>query len=78
MIQTDERAYAALLSRVVNEKDAASIIGLSISFLQKDRGLQRSKIPWMKIGCSVRYRVSDLTAFMEASRRTGNDNRAAA
>ena len=48
---------------LVNEKQAASILGWSTSTLQKDR-VQRRRIAYVKLGSRVMYRVMDLRDFI--------------
>jgi predicted DNA-binding transcriptional regulator AlpA len=55
------------LSSTLTERDAAAHIGLSVRTLQKRR-FERQDPPYLKIGRSVRYRLEDLDAFLEAHR----------
>jgi hypothetical protein len=48
----------------VNEKRVAAITGFALSTLRNDRSLSRG-IPYSKRYGRVRYRVSDVEAFME-------------
>ena len=43
----------------ISEKEASSILGLSIKKMQKDR-LQRIGLPYYKFGRSVRYKIADI------------------
>ena len=44
---------------------AAEFIGMSVSWLEHDRLKTKPEIPFVKIGTrAVRYRLSDLTAFV--------------
>lgn len=59
---------------IVNEKEAARYIGMSAHFLRQGRcnGPTANRTPgppWLKIGRAVRYRVSDLDAWLEEHRQ---------
>jgi hypothetical protein len=58
---------AASNSQLVNTKKAAVIVDLSPTTLQQMRWRGDKRIPWVKMGRSVRYKVSDLQAFIESS-----------
>jgi len=49
--------------KVVDEKQAAAIMGRSIQTLRNDRHLRRG-CPYLKIGRSVRYTISDIHDFL--------------
>ena len=50
---------------LLNTKQAAQLIGMSASFLEKDRWAG-AKIPFIKMGSrSVRYRKTDIDAYIE-------------
>lgn len=51
--------------RLVDELEAASILGWSQSTLQKDR-IQQRRVPYVKLGRRVRYRLLDLRQLIEA------------
>ena len=51
--------------RLVDELEAASILGWSQSTLQKDR-IQQRRVPYVKLGRRVRYRLFDLRQLIEA------------
>jgi hypothetical protein len=57
---------------LLTEKEAAEILSLSVSFLQKCRihgsggELDRSGPPYIKVGRSVRYRYLDLICWVES------------
>ncbi len=51
----------------LTERAAAEHLGLSVRTLQKRR-FERQDPPYLKIGRSVRYRLDDLNAFLEAHR----------
>ena len=49
---------------LINEKEAALILGCSIHKMQKDRRVG-SPIPFIKVGRSVRYKRKDIEAYLE-------------
>lgn len=53
--------------RLVNSKDAAKIICMSKAWLERDRWAGPT-IPFVKVGRSVRYWVSDLHNYLEDRR----------
>jgi predicted DNA-binding transcriptional regulator AlpA len=55
--------------RYINEKQVAEITGLALPTLRNDRSLKR-RLPYVKIGKSVRYSLQDVYDFME-SRKIG-------
>lgn len=62
------------MNSIVNEKEAAKYIGMSVSFLRQARcdGPTANRTPgpvFYKLGISVRYRVSDLDTWLEQHRR---------
>ncbi|PHS30660.1 MAG: DNA-binding protein [Methylophaga sp.] len=57
-------------SQLLNTKQAANYLSVSNAFLERDRWAG-ARIPFVKIGSrSVRYRLSDLDAYIESSIRT--------
>jgi len=57
-------------SQLLNTKQAASFLAVSNAFLERDRWAG-ARIPFIKIGSrAVRYRMSDLEAYIESSIRT--------
>jgi len=61
------------ISALLDERQAARILNLSLQTLRNDRGTKR-RFPYVKLGRSVRYRPEDLQAVIEAS-RVGGDRR---
>lgn len=64
---------------VMNEKEASSYIGMSLSYLQHDRcyGAVANKTPgpvFVKIGKSIRYLKSDLDEWLKQNRVSRNRN----
>lgn len=62
------------VEHLLNEKDVARITGMSLAWVRKQR-LQGKGPVFLKVGGSaVRYRPSDLSAYLE-SRPTGGGGR---
>lgn len=55
------------IPNLLDEKQTAKILGLSVQTLRNDRASKR-RIPYIKIGKSVRYRPEDLTALIQSHR----------
>jgi hypothetical protein len=53
---------------MMNEHEVARVEGRSVSSVRRDR-LLRKGCPYVKIGALVRYKPSDLRAFLEQNRR---------
>ena len=51
---------------LVNDQDAADILGVSKGTLQVWRSTGRYNIPYIKTGRNVRYRVSDLMKLLDS------------
>ncbi|MEW8684773.1 MAG: helix-turn-helix domain-containing protein [Candidatus Thiodiazotropha sp.] len=50
---------------ILNTKEAAAYLGVSMAFLERDRWAG-ARIPFIKVGArAVRYRMSDLEAYLE-------------
>jgi excisionase family DNA binding protein len=50
---------------ILNTKEAAAYLGVSMAFLERDRWAG-ARIPFIKVGArAVRYRMSDLDAYLE-------------
>ena len=63
-----------LMRRCLTEKEAAHYIGMSVSFLRRDRmeGMVGKSTPgpkWLKIGRSVRYLKEELDRWLESNSR---------
>jgi len=54
-------------NRVVNETAAAEILGRAVQTLRNDRHLRKGP-PYIKMGRSIRYQVSDLFDYLERCR----------
>lgn len=55
--------------RLLNENEAAALLNCSIHKLQKDRRTG-SDLPFLKVGRSVRYDLSDVEAYIESRKFT--------
>ena len=53
--------------RLVNEVQASKILCRAVQTLRNDRHLRQGP-PYIKLGRSIRYRVSDLMGYMEKHR----------
>ena len=54
---------------LLTTKEAAPILGVSVAFLERDRWAG-AQVPFIRVGArAVRYRLSDLNAFIESRRR---------
>jgi excisionase family DNA binding protein len=53
--------------RLVDEHEAASILGLSVKTLRRWRWAGR-EVPFIKLGGSVRYDLADLQAYIDGHR----------
>jgi len=62
-----------LLPALVNEAEAAHMLSLSVTTLRRWRWAGKGP-RFVKIGAAVRYDLADLTAFIEAGRRTSTSD----
>lgn len=53
--------------QLLNEKQAAHMLGCSIHKMQRDRRIG-SPIPYIKIGKSVRYKTEDIQSYLQEQR----------
>ena len=60
-------------SALVNEAEAARMLGLSVKTLRRWRWAGRPP-RFVKVGAAVRYDPADLEAFIEAGRRTSTSD----
>jgi len=60
-------------ARLLTESEAEARLRMARGFLAKDR-CGKARIPFVKIGRSVRYRLSDLEAFIQASVRNSTSD----
>ena len=63
--------------KLLNEHDVAHITGLSVASVRRWR-LLRQGPKYLKIGSAVRYRYSDITAWLESRPTRGDRTRAGA
>jgi len=63
-----------MLDQLLSDRDVEKITGRARSTLQKDR-VSGDGIPFIRLGRLVRYRQSDVTAFLDAlpKRRSTSD-----
>lgn len=55
--------------KLLTTKEAAPLLGVSEAFLERDRWAG-AQVPFIRVGSrAVRYRLSDLNAFIESRRR---------
>ena len=62
-------ASTSIASALINEHEAARILGLSVKTLRRWRWAGRPPSV-LKIGAAVRYDPAELASFIEAARRT--------
>lgn len=56
--------------KLLTTKEAAPILGVSEAFLERDRWAG-AQVPFIRIGSrAVRYRVSDLNAYIDSRRQS--------
>ena len=60
------------LDRLVNDVKAAEALGLSASWMRQQR-IKGLGPKFVKLGRTVRYRVSDLAEYVDSSRVGGRD-----
>lgn len=68
MIELEQKAKAEEIDRLLSYKEAATYTGFSVSFVKRLKRIQEEGgrgIPFAKIGHSVRFRKSDIDAWVE-------------
>lgn len=61
-------------TQLLNTTQAASFLGLSKAFLERDRWAG-AKVPFIKIGDrAVRYRIEDLSKYIESRMRVSTSD----
>jgi len=60
---------------LLDEKQAADFLSMSPGMLSVWRATRRYDLPFVKVGRSVRYRLSDLQAFLDARTVSNGDAR---
>lgn len=63
-MDTKENSGIQQAKKFITEKSVSALTGLSLSTLRKDR-FYGKRLPFYKIGKSVRYALDDVYAFME-------------
>ena len=61
-----ENTNTALAPALVGEHEACKFLDISVSVLRRDRANARLKIPLVRIGGSVRYRLDDLRKWVDS------------
>lgn len=51
----------------VDDKQAASVLGVKVNTLAVWRSTKRYDLPYIKVGRLVRYRISDLAQFLASN-----------
>jgi hypothetical protein len=64
------------LSPLLTDSELERALGVAKGWAAKDR-VAKARIPYVKIGRSVRYRLSDVQAFIDASVRKSTSDRGA-
>jgi predicted DNA-binding transcriptional regulator AlpA len=59
----------------VSERDGSHYIGLSVAYLRKARRQGRGPA-YLRIGRTIRYRIADLDAWLDAHRVVTRESRA--
>lgn len=52
---------------LIDEKTASKLLSVSVYKLQRDRRIG-SKIPYYRIGRSIKYSIADITSYLESQR----------
>jgi len=52
-------------TQLINEETAAALLSLRPASLSQMRCRGDKRIPWVKLGKSVRYKLSDIEAYIE-------------
>lgn len=66
MSTVDITQETVAVPRLITQESAAALLGVSPRWLERDRWVGAS-IPFVKIGRGIRYRASDIAAFIEAN-----------
>lgn len=70
VFSADQEAQKMQTESLLDTKSAANLLGLHPHTLTQARRTGRLKIPVIRLGRAVRYRLEDLRAFIEANRVT--------
>jgi excisionase family DNA binding protein len=53
------------IAKLISAGEAAKILGVKESTLSQQRWRGCKSLPWVKLGKSVRYKLSDIDAYIE-------------
>ena len=53
------------VDRLLSDNEAAPILGVKVQTIRNWRCTKLVKLPYVKVGAAVRYRLSDLEKFVE-------------
>ena len=70
---SDKPSSANPTNQLINETEAANILGLKVTTLRRWRWAGKPP-SFLKIGAAVRYDPVELSAFKEAARRTSTSD----
>ncbi|HSW45068.1 MAG TPA: helix-turn-helix domain-containing protein [Phycisphaerae bacterium] len=56
------------LPRLLTETETANALGMKTQTLRLWRSKNRVKLPYLKVGRSIKYRLDDIERFLETSR----------
>jgi hypothetical protein len=71
--KADRKSSSPASNRLVNEHDAADLLGLSVATMRRWRWAGRPPA-FVKVGAAVRYDPAVLADFVEASRRSSTSD----
>jgi predicted DNA-binding transcriptional regulator AlpA len=54
-------------NKLISAGETADILGLKESTLAQFRWRGDKRLPWVKLGTAIRYKLSDIEAFIERS-----------
>ena len=66
MIRENTLVQTETVPTILNSKNVAEYLGLSVDWLERDRASRDPKIPYIKIGRSVRYRTADVIKALDS------------
>ena len=70
-IEQATSAHAPSIRELVDDVKAAALLGTSVNTLANWRATKRYPLPYVKVGRLVRYRMSDLEAFIASNTNCG-------
>lgn len=65
MKRDDSSPRTTIPERMLTTKEAAAMLGLSPATLEAWRCSGRVRLPFLRLGRSVKYRLSDLYAYLD-------------